>query len=219
MGYIYKIINQINQKVYIGQTKISIEIRFKQHLNDAKRKKNVNRRISKAIKEYGKENFQIELLEECPNNLLNEREKYWIKKYNSFYDGYNATLGGEGGSTKYDYDLIYQQLLINQSSIEVAKIIECSISVVQKVAIMYNISLSKENNSFVKQCRKINQYSLDDEYIQSFDSIKDAGSWILDNHKNKKSSNLKTIRAHISEVCSHSNNKQIAYGYKWKYKD
>ena len=44
---------------------------------------------------YGINHFKIEIIEECDNSLLNDREKYWIQYYNSLINGYNATLGGE----------------------------------------------------------------------------------------------------------------------------
>ena len=48
------------------------------------------------MRKYGVQNFTIQSIEECPDALLNEREIYWIKKLNTFYTGYNETLGGEG---------------------------------------------------------------------------------------------------------------------------
>ena len=59
------------------------------------------------MNKYGIEHFVIETIEECPDSIVNEREQYWIKFYNSYYDGYNATLGGEG-TVKYDRDYIYE---------------------------------------------------------------------------------------------------------------
>lgn len=94
-GFIYKITNRVNNKVYIGQTRFTIEHRFKQHINKANRTK-VICPLHKAIKKYGAENFKIESLEEVPFEKLNEREMYWISVYNSFKSGYNATIGGGG---------------------------------------------------------------------------------------------------------------------------
>ena len=65
-----------------------------------------NRPLYNAFNKYGIEHFSIHLIEECDENILGEREKYWIKYYNSKENGYNATLGGDG-STLYDYDEIY----------------------------------------------------------------------------------------------------------------
>lgn len=50
--------------------------------------------IKRAIHKYGKEHFRIELIEECDPKLLDEREIYWIAYYNSHYNGYNLTEGG-----------------------------------------------------------------------------------------------------------------------------
>lgn len=47
------------------------------------------------MRKYGINNFHIIEIEECNNDNLNEREKYWIKYYNSVENGYNATYGGE----------------------------------------------------------------------------------------------------------------------------
>jgi len=47
-----------------------------------------------AMRKHGAGIFHIELIEECDNNLLNEREKYWISQYDSYKHGYNSTPGG-----------------------------------------------------------------------------------------------------------------------------
>ena len=58
------------------------------------------------MKKYGVDNFYMEILERnVPNNNLDEREKYYIDKFNSFHNGYNETIGGEGES-HVDHDLI-----------------------------------------------------------------------------------------------------------------
>ena len=99
MGYIYKIINKVNNKVYIGQTSKTIEERFAVHLRHAANK--VNRYLYDAMNHYGYENFIVEQLEVCKKSLLDEREIYWINFYNSNNPdyGYNMTIGGGGGDT------------------------------------------------------------------------------------------------------------------------
>ena len=97
MGKIYKIINTINLKVYVGKTIKSLNYRFGRHLINANKK--INRHLYDSINHYGKESFKIELIEECADELLNEREIYWISKYKSNQKefGYNMTDGGDGG--------------------------------------------------------------------------------------------------------------------------
>ena len=92
MGYIYKISNSINDKVYIGQTLYSIEKRWQEHCYCSKKEKLQHRPLYSAMNKHGIENFHIELLEECDNNLLDEREKYWINYYNSYHKGYNSSV-------------------------------------------------------------------------------------------------------------------------------
>ena len=91
IGYIYKTTNLINSKIYIGK-------RQKEYFDKYYLGSGVI--LQQAIKKYGKENFSCEIIEECDTiNLLNEREIYWIKYYNSTNRtiGYNISLGGDGG--------------------------------------------------------------------------------------------------------------------------
>lgn len=96
MGYIYKITNILNQKSYIGKTIRDPEIRWNEHKQD---NKHPNLPLQRAFKKYGIDSFSFEIIEEVKEELLDEREKYYIKKFNTYKQGYNATLGGEGGVT------------------------------------------------------------------------------------------------------------------------
>lgn len=98
-GYIYKITNLINNKIYIGKTKYSIETRFKNHLwsIDHHRTKSL---LYDAMNKYGKDNFKIEQIDQADSlEELNEKEQYWISKLNSRNPsiGYNICKGGECG--------------------------------------------------------------------------------------------------------------------------
>lgn len=88
---IYKITNNINGKIYIGQS-TRVKTRWEEHKNRPREA------IGEAIKKYGFENFTFEMIEECKEEQqLDEREKYWINYYNSYENGYNLTLGGNSG--------------------------------------------------------------------------------------------------------------------------
>lgn len=92
--YIYKITNNLNGKIYIGQTIQTVEARFNDHCRN---RKNKNSGIDAAIKKYGKENFSIETICEAKTlEELNKLEKYYIKFYNSTNSeiGYNLCEGG-----------------------------------------------------------------------------------------------------------------------------
>ena len=88
--YIYKIINNLNGKSYIGLKTKTVE--------ESKDYYGSGKLINQAIDKYGKENFTKEILERNINSheILNDQEIYWIKYFNTFNKGYNLTKGGQG---------------------------------------------------------------------------------------------------------------------------
>lgn len=97
MGYIYQIYCTIPgvHSTYIGKTTQSIEERFKEHLQEAQHTRR-NSKIYNAIRHYGAEYFYVRQLGEYDDAILNEKEIEWIAYYDTFYNGWNSTLGGEG---------------------------------------------------------------------------------------------------------------------------
>lgn len=96
MATIYKITNNINQKVYIGQTINNMNKRFKKHLSQVNCK-NICSALYAAFKKYGQDNFIIESIVtgDYTKEELNELEVFYIKKYNSISpNGYNLQSGG-----------------------------------------------------------------------------------------------------------------------------
>lgn len=98
MGYIYKIVNDINDKIYIGKTIYTPAHRFKEHCKDAKNHK-YQSKLHKAMRKYGFEHFSIQVLEECDDSLLSEKEQQYIYSLDTVQNGYNITYGGEGETT------------------------------------------------------------------------------------------------------------------------
>lgn len=98
MNYIYKITNDITNKIYIGQTTKTIEKRWQEHLKEAlNTNSKKNTALYASMRKYGIEHFHIELVEEVDESIsLDEREQYWIAFYNSYGQpyGYNETIGG-----------------------------------------------------------------------------------------------------------------------------
>ena len=87
---IYKITNNINGKVYIGETCNSLHRRFYEH----KHKSSNCVKLKKAFKKYGCNNFSIEEIDYAKNiEEAYKKESYWIKKYNSIKNGYNILSG------------------------------------------------------------------------------------------------------------------------------
>lgn len=127
---IYKIENLLNGKIYIGQS-IQIEKRFEQHKKTAyaRKDRNYNNLIYKAIRKYGLENFAFEIIEEVPDNQdLDEREIYWISYYNSYKNGYNMTPGGgclrgeDSPNTKVNRDTVIQVRTLYNAHIKKSEI-------------------------------------------------------------------------------------------------
>lgn len=114
-GEIYSITNRQTGKCYIGQTLTHrknrgkyIEFgtlgRFKDHVSEAicNTKKKQCWYLNSAIRKYGKEEFDVECIEVCDRNVLDERERFYIQQYNSLYpNGYNLTKGGKTTQTIY----------------------------------------------------------------------------------------------------------------------
>lgn len=91
---IYKITNLINGKLYIGQTTRSIQTRFNGHMSDMR--KNKTTPICNALRLYGKDNFQIEVIAMASTKEeLNRLERFYIQEFNSLKpSGYNIEIGG-----------------------------------------------------------------------------------------------------------------------------
>jgi group I intron endonuclease len=99
-GYIYKIINMCNEKVYVGQTTRNIELRLQGHFQASRKLKNKSYYFYNAIRKYGEMNFRIEKICECFSlEELNNQEIYYIQQYQSYKKdyGYNIRLGGGSG--------------------------------------------------------------------------------------------------------------------------
>ena len=211
MAYIYQIINDINQKIYVGKTEFSIEKRFKEHCQDAFKERNEKRPLYSAMRKYGIDHFHIELIEETNN--ANEREVYWIEKLGSFKWGYNATMGGDG--KKYlDYDLIIASYKEIQSIKDTAIMLGVSVDSISNILHTNNISVATSSEVIQKKYGKIvNMYDLEDNFLRAFPSVNAAAKYMVENHLT--GCKMTTIKQHITEVCSEK--RKTAAKYKWKY--
>lgn len=154
--------------------------------------------LYEAFRKYGIENFEFSILEECSEEQLNDKEKFYIQKYNSYNNGYNETLGGEG-STLYNYKDILKLWEDGFNVTEISKIIGSSKGTIERALNSYNIY-----NRRSRIYKPVDQYSLNKQYIKTFDSIYLA------------SKQTNTDYSHISACC----NKKIksAGGFLWAFK-
>ena len=96
---IYKIVNLVNGKTYIGQSVDILNHRWPNHICCLNSGIHHNKHLQYAWFKYGEENFGFVIIEECQEDQLDAKEMYYINLYKSYIPefGYNKTLGGEGG--------------------------------------------------------------------------------------------------------------------------
>lgn len=208
MGYIYKITNDINGKVYIGLTDLENPTdRWTKHLSEfISARKYTKRPLYDAMYKYGFEHFHFEVIEETNN--LEERERYWINYYRSYIgfedcNGYNATLGGEGSKKLYftpeEEQFIIESFESGMSCTKISKIVHHTVDNIS--------SFLREKGYVVKinRATKVGQYDLAGNFICEYESAAAAA----------KALDKKGNGSHISEVCN--GKRKSSYGYLWKY--
>ena len=98
MAFIYKIENINNNKCYIGWTSKSVDFRWSEHKSDAIKIRD-NRKFYNAIRKYGVDSWNVTTLCEVNSNeIALKKEIKYIQLYDSYRNGYNATLGGDGNN-------------------------------------------------------------------------------------------------------------------------
>lgn len=148
MGYIYKITNDVNDKIYIGQTKRTLSKRWYEHKLYAKQPDS-NNKLYLAMKEIGIDHFKIDPIEEVYGvEDRNQREVYWIEFYNSFNDGYNSTRGGgcvdwENASTLEKKDLIVEMRLNGATYQKITENLHCGRSLISQALKEKNLTEKK----------------------------------------------------------------------------
>lgn len=207
MGYIYKITNKINSKCYIGKTARTINERWKEHQRNVTKYPNLP--LYRAFIKYGLINFEISKVEQCDNSILDEREIYWIKTYDSYHNGYNCTLGGEGGLGDYSghieeiisrykngerLDLLCKEFSYNYTSIR---------RLMTEAGIEINTYAGPQKLS--KKIYKVDPYSK--KLISVYPSISAAARDIC-----PKGHNYKSI---INHICKQKNTGHISHGFEW----
>ena len=178
---IYKITNKINNKCYIGQTVKTVEERWKEHQTHAfgTHENDVNKTLYKAIRKYGLENFECEILQDGIETFeqLDKAEIYWIDYYNSFLKGYNETFGGQQ----------YHKILPNKEIIEDYYKTRSARKTALNFGIDHNTvdDILNQNNiprfTFRQAAGKRIKISKDN-FEKEFDSVKDCAEWFVENH-------------------------------------
>ena len=213
MSYIYKITNNCNGKVYIGQSKVSLERKWELHMTDSKKVRDEKRPLYVAMNKYGAENFSISVVEDLEDDsILDEREIYWIDYYDSFRNGYNATYGGSGRND-IDYGLVYETYLqLGSNCKETAKKLSIDTETVSRAvkALSGSEVLYKPRPS----SRRVNMFDLDGNYVRTFSSTREAARFVI-SEKNLNAKNENGYSCHISMACR--GKRKTVHGYIWQY--
>lgn len=219
MSKIYKIVNDINDKVYVGKTEQTLNKRFAEHCNDSTKREKEKRPLYSAMRKYGVSHFSIELIEECDISEASLREQYWIGFYHGYTEGYNATQGGDGKPlinrkeildlwnsgkslkeivemTKHDSDWLSQ--ILQSQGVDKAEI--------------WKRSQKHWGDKAPKKVLMIDKKT--DEILGSFDSTRDAAKFLIAKYSLNPDSEG-GYSSHISEVCN--GKRKTCQGYKWQY--
>lgn len=212
IGYIYKITNLVNGKIYIGQTKQTLNERWREHKVHSK---TLNYSLYKVMRKYGIDNFKFEEIEKCEIEKLNEREIFWISFYDSFNKkkGYNLTRGGKGNKLlNLDEDEIIKSYKEFGTLSKVANKFSCDRTSIQQVLKKHNIKIKTEEEHAKEKGNKVYRCDLDGNIIEEYICLNEAGKWLIDN-------NLTNARDARNAAMAIKNNiiKDKSYkGFVWK---
>ena len=210
MGFIYKITNTNNNKVYIGQTTKTIEERWQEHVRESRKMHRQHRPLYDAINKYGVSSFKIECLEEVSDSSLSDREVFYIQQYRSYVgfddcNGYNATLGGDFKTTiewtSDEIEFLIKEYNLGRSCIYIAqKLGYCQDTIIDKLkSLGFQIRIGGR--------KVICQLSMSGELINIYASATEAATALGSTSKN----------LHIGEVCQ--GKRASGGGYRWMYYD
>jgi group I intron endonuclease len=204
-GTIYLITNLINDNKYVGQTVMQLNKRWLAHIQESKT--NTERPLYRAINKYGIENFKVKILEECNEDILSEKEIYWIDKLETYKKGYNATTGGE--TNKNIREDIKEKISQSMSEIErsdewvnnVSKSLKAKFDRGEKWGFMLHQNEGGNHNK-----RKIKGTNVKTGEVIVFDSSIEAAIQIGD-------------KRYSGNICRAIREGFNAYGYKWEKLD
>jgi len=219
VGKIYKISNNFDEKLYIGQTR-DLDKRWKQHCTPG----SSCLKLRNSIQAHGKENFMIEILwdGECTQEELDEKEIFFIKFLNTLSpSGYNLQEGGGGGKPSEE---TRKKISETRKGTKVSEETRAKLSEARKGEKNYNFGKKaseklrakiseamkgkkKTEEAIAKRSQAISksvkQLSLDGDLIAVFDSMKQAGE------------TLGIFKQGISLCCK--GKQKTSGGFFWKY--
>ena len=210
MGYIYKIVNKIDKKTYIGQTVQDYESRWSDHV----KKRSNCRYLKSAIQKHGFDNFDFKIVCITFDSSLDDMEIEYIKKYDCLApNGYNLRLGGNSGRhheetkrkigetlrNRYKNGMIHSKFGKHPSEATRKKLSDA-----KKGRKLSQSAIDKRViTQIIKRNRKIIQLDLHGNRLNEFITCKEASEY---------------VGCSISGVCQCCTGKIKSHkGYIWKY--
>jgi group I intron endonuclease len=213
MGYIYKIVNKIDKKTYIGQTVSDCETRWSHHLA----KSSNCRYLNSALKKHGIDNFDFKIVCITFDSSLDDIEIDYIKKYDCLVpNGYNLRLGGNSGrhhaDTKKKISDTLKTIYRNGTTIHSKPQLGIPHNEITKKKISESLKGKPKNKESgkkgvetlrMKRNRKIIQLDIHGNRLNEFLTCKEAGEY---------------VGGSTGGVCQCCLEKKKSYkGYIWKY--
>ncbi len=181
---IYKVINKLNGKTYVGASTDSLESRKNDHRQKAAKK--VGSKFQEAIASYPSEAFEwVQIDTANSTNELADKEKEYVIKYDAKDNGYNADRGGGFQKNIYQYDVETGFLLSKFSSLEEAsREVEVDRKTISKACLgeikicagyFWSYSLAENFQPEAdKRKKKVFQFYEHGELVRSYDSVAEA---------------------------------------------
>lgn len=136
---------------------MSLHDRWMAHLKPSTLKQRGTYKLYNAMNKYGKENFVCEVLEEnVPIDKLNDREIYYIEKYDSFNNGYNSTKGGDGRilNNQYDIEKIILDYNSGKSTVEIGKEYNVCRTTIARILHAQNVQIRENGRKLTEDMLK-----------------------------------------------------------------
>lgn len=222
---IYKYENLINGKIYIGKAK-DIGQRKREHRYEADNERD-NSIFHKALKKYGEDNFSFEIIEECEEEELDEKEIYWIEQYHSYIKdplckgGYNLTTGGDGGQSVFFEKPVLQYTLQGEfvkeykSASEAARLLNLFKSNITAACRGESSQCGGYQWKYKDSDKKINIIKfIGQQEVEKYDYL----GKLIETYKNAKEASIKNNICHQSITACCRGEVKFAGDFQWKYK-
>lgn len=218
-GYIYMIRNKINGHMYIGLTSLTPSLRFEQHVKNSRKEEAEYVHLYAAFKKHGIKNFELTTLGCYDIFDLPEKEKEFIRLYNTYEnkEHYNETLGGESQYAQYDEKVVVETYKKLGTIAAVEKELEICDKVITKILKRNRIKIKSNIQHQKDNAYDVYIYDKNHHFIKKINTSMDAAQWFLETYPERtKTTNLDSIRKAIFKGMQE---RRMCYGLYFENKE